>query len=99
MGETQERLGKTGGRRRRGRQRMKCLDGITDSMDMDLSKQTLGDGEGQGSLGCCSPWGCNESDMTEEVNNSNYMCVCVCVCVCARARMYILYLNLEKKVL
>ena len=26
--------------------------------------QTPGDGEGQGSLGCCSPWGCKESDMT-----------------------------------
>ena len=31
-------LGKTEGRRRRGRQRMKCLDGITDSVDMSLSK-------------------------------------------------------------
>ena len=30
--------GKTKGRRRRGRQRMRCLDGITDSMDMGLSK-------------------------------------------------------------
>ena len=30
-------LGKTEGRRRRGRQRMRCLDGITDSMDMGLS--------------------------------------------------------------
>ena len=28
---------------------------------------TLGDGEGQGSLVCCSPWGCKESDMTEWV--------------------------------
>ena len=31
-------LGKIEGRRRRGRQRMRCLDGITDSMDMRLSK-------------------------------------------------------------
>ena len=31
-------LGKIEGRRRRGRQRMSCLDGITDSMDMSLSK-------------------------------------------------------------
>ena len=28
-------------------------------------EQALGDGEGQGSLGCCSPWGCKESDTTE----------------------------------
>ena len=31
-------VGKIEGRRRRGRQRMRCLDGITDSMDMSLSK-------------------------------------------------------------
>ena len=27
--------------------------------------QTLGDGEGQGSIACCCPWGCKESDMTK----------------------------------
>ena len=32
------KLGRIGGRRRRGRQRMRCLDGITDSMDMSLSE-------------------------------------------------------------
>ena len=47
--------GKIEGGRRRGRERMRRLDGITGSMDMSLSK--LGDGEGQGSLACCSPWG------------------------------------------
>ena len=29
------------------------------------SEQASGDGEGQGSLACCSPWGCKESDMTK----------------------------------
>ena len=34
-------------------------------------EQALGDGEGQGSLACCSPWSCKESDMTEQLNNNN----------------------------
>ena len=33
-------------------------------------EQTLGDNEGQGGLVCCSPWGCKEWDMTEQLNNS-----------------------------
>ena len=45
---------------------MKQLDGITDLMDMSLSK--LGIGDGQGSLVCCSPWGHKELDMTEQLN-------------------------------
>ena len=32
-------------------------------------EQALGDGKGQGSLACCSPWGHKESDMTERLNN------------------------------
>ena len=57
-------LGKIEDRRRRGQQRMKWWDGIVDSMDMSLSKPQ--DGEGQGSLACCSPWGCKESDTVTE---------------------------------
>ena len=56
-------LGGIGGRRRRGRQRMRWLDGITDSMDMSLGE--LGVGDGQGGLACCDSWGHQESDMTE----------------------------------
>ena len=40
-------------------QMMRWLNGTTDSMDMN--QQTQGDSEGQGSLACCSPWGCSKS--------------------------------------
>ena len=57
-------LGGIGGRRRRGRQRMGWLDGITESMDMSLY-ELPGVGDGQGGLACCSSWGRKESDTTE----------------------------------
>ena len=65
-------LGKTEGKRRWGQQRMRWLDGITDSMDM--IEQALRAGDGQGSLLCCSPWGFRELDTTEQLNNSNCFC-------------------------
>ena len=60
-------LGKIEGERRRGGQRMRWLDGITDSMDMSLSK-LIRVGDGQGGLACCSPRGHKESDTTERLN-------------------------------
>ena len=59
-------LGKIEGMRRRGRQKMRWLDGITDSMDE--FEQPLGDGDGQGGLECCSPWDCKELDTSEQLN-------------------------------
>ena len=49
--------------RRRGHQRMRWLDGITNAVVVNLGK-ILGDGEGQGGLVCCIPWGHKVSVMT-----------------------------------
>ena len=62
-------LGKIEGKRRRGQQSMRWLDGISDSMDISApngheSDHTPEVSEGQGSLACCSPWGQKELDMT-----------------------------------
>ena len=61
--------GKIEGRKRRRQQRMRWLNGITDAIDMSF-EQVLGNGEVQGSLACCSPWGCKESDTAEQLNYS-----------------------------
>ena len=71
-------LGKIEGRRRRGWQRMRWLNGITDSMDMSLSRLRdwrrkwqptpvffPGESQGWGSLVGCRLWGRTESDTTE----------------------------------
>ena len=55
-------LGKMEDKRRRGWQRMRWLDGIMGTMDINLGK--LGDSEGQGGQACCSPWDRRESEMT-----------------------------------
>ena len=57
-----------GGTRRRGRQRMRWLDGITDLMDMSLSELRELVINRQGVLACCSSWGHKELDMTEQQN-------------------------------
>ena len=56
-------LGKIEGKRRRGKQKMRWLDGITYSMDMSFSK-LWEDSEGQGRLTCCSPLSLKELDTT-----------------------------------
>ena len=60
-------LEKIEGRRRRGHQRMRWMDGLSGHE----FEQAPGDGDGQGSLVCRSPWGDKELDMTEQ-NRSTF---------------------------
>ena len=59
-------LGGIGGRRRRGRPRMRWLDGIR--LNGHESEWTPGAGDEQGGLACCDSWGRKESDTTERLN-------------------------------
>ena len=66
-------LGKIDGGRRRGWQRTRWWMASTSQWIGVWA--ALGDGEGQGSLMCYSPWGCKESDRTGWLNNSNRLLV------------------------
>ena len=61
-----EILGKTQGRRRRGREDE--MVGCYHQFNGHEFEQALGVGDGQWGLACCSPWGCKELDMTERLN-------------------------------
>ena len=59
-------LGKIEGKRRRGREDK--MVGWHDRLNGHEFEQTQGDSAAKGSLECCSPWGCKESDMSERLN-------------------------------
>ena len=78
-------LGKFEGRRRRGWQRMRWLDSGHEF------EQTLGDGEGQGSQACCSPWGLKELDTTDRLNDNHNKLLSLVICYSnSRKLVYVL---------
>ena len=62
-------LGKIEGKRRRGPEDETL--GWHHGRDGHEFEQTLGDGDGQGRLACCSPWGREESDTTKQLHESH----------------------------
>ena len=62
-------LGKIEGRQRGGKEDE--IVGWYHPLNEHEFEQAPGCSEGQGSLICCSPWGCKELDMTEQLNNKN----------------------------
>ena len=59
-------LGKMEGRRRRGQKRMRWLDGITD-LSLSKLREIVKNREARHAV--CSPWGCKELNMSEQLNN------------------------------
>ena len=70
-------LGKIEGRRRRGKQDE--LVGWHHWLNGHESEQTQGDGDGQGGLVGCSPWGHKESNITEQLNSNNKQAISGCI--------------------
>ena len=63
-------LGKIEGKKRRGQQGDEMV-GWHHQLNGHEFEQALEDGEGQGSLACCSPWDHKELDTTEQLNNNS----------------------------
>ena len=80
-------LGKIEGRQRRGKQRTRWLDGITDSLEWVWGSSRRW--QRTGNLACCSPWGYKESDMSKWLDNINNVSKIIDI------REYLLY-NHEK---